>query len=328
MWNGSADGQVKRGGNPVTIFCPIIDGNNCSKSMTLALTPKECSALAKSCSWESIIIEDPNHSDASHTFRFFLPSGEEVSFCGHAAIGASAFITQKDILMNSINSLSTNVDLTSSMVSFMTRDNLKYVSKVCGDSVELIMRTCHEEYDCCQLPNAPPLIQILNELGLDMSDLHSDDYDDSFHWPTYVNSSVARPKTLIHITSIERLHAASAPKDPVRFRDLCDAIHSTGIYLYSKATTSADTENCASFECRQFPRASGYSEDPATGIAAGALAASLYSKGLRRDTYCFYQGTAMDLPSQIQVKIESCGDRFLELSYTGIVKLDSTSFLE
>jgi len=327
MWKGSADGEVKRGGNPVTIFYPLID-DNCSKSVTLALTSKECSALAKSCSWESVIIEAANHSDASHTFRFFLPSGEEVSFCGHAAIGASAFITQKEIPMNSINSFSTNVDLTSSMVSFMTRDNSKYVSKVCGDSVELIMHACHEEYDCCQLPNAPSLIQILNEFGLGLSDLHSNDYDDSFHWPNYVNSSVARPKTLIHIKSIERLHTASAPKDPIRFRELCDAIHSTGIYLYSKDTTSADNENCVSFECRQFPRASGYSEDPATGIAAGALAASLYSKGFRRETYCFYQGTAMDLPSRIQVKIESCGDRFIKLSYTGIVKLDSISCLE
>ncbi|KAL3797502.1 hypothetical protein HJC23_009866 [Cyclotella cryptica] len=328
VWSGGENGEERTGGNPVTVFYPVIGDNDSSKSVSLALSSKECSTLAKSCSWESIIIGAATDSNSSHTFRFFMPSGEEVSFCGHAAIGASAFVARKETLMHAFNSLSTKVDLTSSTVSFATPDNSKYVSKVCGDSVELIMRACHEENDCRQLPNAPPLIQLLNEFGLDLGDLNSNDCDDPFRWPTYVNSSVARKKTLIPIVSLERLHAASAPKDPSRFRRLCDSIDSTGIYLYSEDRTSTDDGSNVSFECRQFPRASGYAEDPATGIAAGALAASLYARGMRRDSYTFYQGTAMDRPSRIQVKIGSCGDCFLKLSYTGIVAFDSIACLE
>jgi len=57
-------------------------------------------------------------------------------------------------------------------------------------------------------------------------------------------------------------------------------INSTGIYLYSTATirdddndVNTDNKSEIAFECRQFPKSSGYSEDPATCIAAGALGA-------------------------------------------------------
>jgi len=53
---------------------------------------------------------------------------------------------------------------------------------------------------------------------------------------------------------------------------------------------------------RQFPRASGYPEDPATGIAAAALACSLkyhQQNAERHNYYRFYQGSAMGKPSLI-----------------------------
>jgi predicted PhzF superfamily epimerase YddE/YHI9 len=53
---------------------------------------------------------------------------------------------------------------------------------------------------------------------------------------------------------------------------------------------------------RQFPRASGYPEDPATGIAAAALAMSLHSRHPRIGRrFKFYQGSAMGKPSLIVV---------------------------
>jgi hypothetical protein len=66
----------ERGGNPVTIF-----------HLSAPTTADERTKLALSCSWESIIIDDNYSStdavrDILPTFHFYMPSGEEVSFCG------------------------------------------------------------------------------------------------------------------------------------------------------------------------------------------------------------------------------------------------------
>jgi hypothetical protein len=60
---------------------------------------------------------------------------------------------------------------------------------------------------------------------------------------------------------------------------------------------------------RQFPRASGYPEDPATGVAAAALAVSLYQHQQQQQnvwptttSFRFHQGTAMGKPSMILVE--------------------------
>jgi predicted PhzF superfamily epimerase YddE/YHI9 len=95
------------------------------------------------------------------------------------------------------------------------------------------------------------------------------------------------------------------------------------------------------FECRQFPRFSGYSEDPATGIAAGALAASFRKRQLMcpsgesggNSNYDIHQGTAMGRPSKIIVKIcnypseETNPNPPMKVIYTGAVAVDSVSFL-
>lgn len=309
-WTEIANGLEKEGGNPVTIFYPLHD----STTALSRLTSSERTSLAKSCDWESIIIEP--HDSEIHTFRFFMPSGEEVSFCGHAAIGASAFVANKQSLIAG-NSLSATVNTMKVTVPFMTADNSRFDSIVCGNDVELIMNVQHEESDCNQLPDETTLDAIMSEIGLDPNDVLID-----FEAPLYVNSSVARPKTLIPIKSVERLNAATAPKDANKFCKLCDSIDSTGIYLYSQC------KDTASFQCRQFPRASGYAEDPATGIAAGALAASLYKRGYKRDTYSVGQGCAMGRPSNIQVKLESYNEGDVKLSYTGLVAFDSISCLD
>ena len=63
------------GGNPVSVFL-------CSGPTT----SDERVELARTCSWESVVVEngDGPSSDGTPppTFHFFMPSGEEVSFCG------------------------------------------------------------------------------------------------------------------------------------------------------------------------------------------------------------------------------------------------------
>ena len=69
------------GGNPVTIFSP--------SSPSTKLTPELRSRLAQTCTWESVVVEpcqDEDDSSSVSQFSFFMPSGEEVSFCARKKI--------------------------------------------------------------------------------------------------------------------------------------------------------------------------------------------------------------------------------------------------
>ena len=230
---------------------------------------------------------------------------------------------------NTLSSSSNNESL-----SFVTADDgLRYDAEVRGNTVELIMNTQHYEAECnsqsCSLEN------LLSEIGLNLSDVPSTNNESEVCWPTYINSSVARMKTLIPIISNERLHAATAPQNATKFQEMCNAIDSTGVYLYSICTKreikEAANKKDLVFECRQFPRSSGYAEDPATGIAAGSLAASLHKRKIINDTIIVYQGTAMNRPSKIRVHIsdyiyKAVEPNDLKISYSGIVNFDSLSY--
>ena len=94
---------------------------------------------------------------------------------------------------------------------------------------------------------------------------------------------------------------------------------STGIYLNPRS------RNVGEFQCRQFPRASGYPEDPATGIAANALAASLKKSG--RSNYQSYkkvQGVAMGITVEDVLLVGNIAD----LRCCGNVELDEREQIE
>jgi PhzF family phenazine biosynthesis protein len=143
------------------------------------------------------------------------------------------------------------------------------------------------------------------------------------------NASVARPKTLVALASAAAVHGARAPDGG--FAAACDAMDgSTGVYLHAPREDGAS--GARSYECRQFPRASGYPEDPATGIAAAALAASLRfgsddDDGAPSVHYDMYQGTAMGRPSLIQVldlRKEEGGEGLISFKLQGWVNTDAT----
>ena len=213
------------GGNPVSVFLP--SGRT---------TTDERIRLAQSADWESIVIENASSDDGSPPkFHFFMPSGEEVSFCGHAAIGACSFLANKNSIISRGKTCSnfTFSPVATLNVTFLTaEEGLTYDAKVTGNQVELSMDTQHYEME----PQPCSLLEdILGEIGLDMGDVPAKYENGDIDWPvTLINSSVARPKTLIPIKTVERLHAATAPRDPAKFKSLCDSIDSTGIYLFTK----------------------------------------------------------------------------------------------
>jgi PhzF family phenazine biosynthesis protein len=118
-----------------------------------------------------------------------------------------------------------------------------------------------------------------------------------------VNASTSRAKTLVRLDSVEQLQVLEP--DFAAMEATCTAIRSTG--LYPHAFGEPQDGACVVF-ARQFPRASGYPEDAATGIAAAALWGHLQAAGhvpagtQEAPQRCVVrQGDAMGRPSAIEV---------------------------
>ena len=285
----------KEGGNPVTIF-----------AAPLPLSGSLQQRLAKSCNWESVMV---GTEQSSSIMAFFMPSGEEVSFCAHAAIGGA-------IAMGG-----GSWDFEASM----TRETFQ-VDVGDGDSMGADGGSCRLQMKDVQFEEAPlskagksALLEWSGRLGWAVASQQ-----------TPINASVARPKTLIQVESVEAVHSARTPPIDGSFAQGCTTMDdSTGVYLYAPKPPL----QINSYECRQFPRSSGYPEDPATGIAAAALAASLRFGGSgitgKKDSFDIYQGTAMGRPSLIQVfDLERDDDGKLSFGLQGRVEIDATCTME
>lgn len=290
----ASSGKTHGGGNPVTVF----------HSPHLSLSPSVQSALAQDCEWESVMIS-PNH-----TFHFYMPSGEQVSFCAHAAMGAARVMAE----MKNRNEL--NQQQQHWEVSYQTATsphNMALVEPRSNNVGLSITSTYHEA-----LVDATRLV---HACGIKDDSVLSG-YETNFT----VQASVARPKTMVPISTLDELHQILPPSDADAVRMACDDIESTGLYLYAESSSSSSSH--IHWECRQFPRASGYSEDPATGIAAAALAVHLHPTRLWKE-YNFYQGTAMGRPSWIQIRnIKILPDNQVQLECWGRVDIDNRDELE
>jgi trans-2,3-dihydro-3-hydroxyanthranilate isomerase len=108
--------------------------------------------------------------------------------------------------------------------------------------------------------------------------------------------STARPKLLVPLLD-ERALDGLTP-DFEALWTVCDELGVTGFYPFTLRATGADVA------ARQFPARAGYDEDPATGVAAGALGAYLAQRagtaGWRRVQIA--QGRAMGRPSLISAE--------------------------
>ncbi len=108
--------------------------------------------------------------------------------------------------------------------------------------------------------------------------------------PGVLNASTSRVKTLVPVDSPAALDALRP--DFGRIEGVCDQLDSTGIYAYAHGGPGV-------LHSRQFPRASGYPEDPATGIAAAALALGLADRGrIPLSPLVVRQGQAMGSPAR------------------------------
>jgi len=282
------------GGNPVTIFAALPEGgsrndddDDDNDSPILPLSSKTQQTLAQTCQWESVMVSpqsSSNHNDNSDNvgLSFFMPTGQEVSFCAHAAMAGAIRVAQ-------------DLEQTTPLHCHMMQE----------ENATMPTATIHED-DCVTLsiPRASftkrpvehtaLLYRVLrSHCGLSASDVvvHVDEK------PSFCHASVARPKTLVYVKDRSTLlETCRAPTDAAAFTRALKSLGggTTGLYLYT-----VHDELDGTYVARQFPIASGYPEDAATGIAAAALVGALEKE---LPFIKVQQGQAMGQPSVLLVE--------------------------
>ena len=254
----------------VDVFCHDGGGGN-PTGLVLeadALSADDMQDLAKQCGHESGFVLRPRNPDtADFRFRYFVPR-HEMEMCGHATVGALWLMREQGRIDAGTYRIETESGLVAGHV---------------GAQVE-ITQPIGTTTDVSSMRD-----DILSVLGIDATALAAAPIE---------NARTSRTKTLVPIKDAETLNRI-AP-DFGRMEGLCQGLDSTGLYPYA---VLSETEK--RYEARQFPRASGYPEDAATGIAATALASALRERGAiaRPEAGAvIYQGRAMGRLSEIRVR--------------------------
>ncbi len=266
----------------VDVFAAAPGGGNPAPVVLNAglLDSNEMLAVAQSCGYESVFVLPAQEPGNDVRLRYFLPTGE-VEMCGHATIGALWLLRQAGVVAKGNVHIETLAGVVQSRISdagdiFISQPFGK--TEVLDDNLIVGLIA-----DALNLPLATLMPQPI------------------------VNASTSRVKTLIGLTSKDVLDRCQPNFESIE--PLCERLGSTGLYPYAIDTVDPN-RGAATIATRQFPKASGYPEDPATGIAATALACALRNLCMLPDDvvrFTLLQGYAMGRPSKLVVDLAVSG---------------------
>lgn len=227
----------------VTVFADGPNGGNPAPVVLDAvnLTDERMQEVARCSGQESAFVVDPAGTGCDVALRFWVPN-HEMEMCGHATVGAVWLRNRNGALPQRRE------------VSVQTASGIVHARVAADGSVRISQPAGRSE-----VVDAPQ--GVLDVLGLTPADLAD---------RPIRNAATSRVKTPVPVRDVERLDAIHADLDGIE--TVGERIGSTGLYPYAP---SGDRQ----LDARQFPRSSGYPEDPATGIAATALAFGLLADG-------------------------------------------------
>jgi PhzF family phenazine biosynthesis protein len=222
--------------------------------------------------------------DGGMRFRFFVPR-HEMAMCVHASVGAVTALAEAGRRPVGVSRIRT-------------------ASGACAV-------TCSEDI--------PPLVSVEQQLPrfgatLDATDEVAAEVADALGVARAAlderlpirSVSVSRPKLMVPVRRAADVHRCVPDLD--RLWQLCRRLQVTGAYPFAPLTDHTPTH----FVARQFPVDAGYPEDPATGVAAGALAAYLAEQDRPRRTGWLQitvdQGEAMGRPSRLSARARADAD--------------------
>lgn len=249
---------------------------------------------------ETTFLVRPDRPGADHRLRSFTPAGVEVFGAGHNAMGAWIWLALAGRLE----------PVRETFVQQIGDDLLTVrVSAPSAAGVEVSMEQSAPRF-LSRVTDRAPLAAVL---GLDVEDLVGD--------RTAEVASTGAEHLLVPVRTTEAVD--SAQPDTAGLRALLADAGAEGCYLY---TVDLDQTAGISAYTRFFNPTVGITEDPATGTAAGPLAAVLVRDELVRDParIVVEQGRRLGRPSRISLSVDG---PLVTVTGTGVVAAEGVLHL-
>lgn len=257
---------ASNGGNP----CPVVfDDDN-------ILTTAQMQKLAAGFGHETAFVLRPSQSNADLRLRYFVPN-HEMEMCIHATVGTITVLVEQGAITESPVRIETPLGL--------IRAEWKRENNGITVMVEQFPPTFSE--------NNPTQGELRALLGVE------ENIVDIRNTGPIQAISTARAKLMVPVGSYR--HLDHVQPDFEQLWALCERYQVTGLYLFTLNTRLLEFD----VDARQFPLRAGYGEDPATGVAACALASYLtvHRNGVEGwNSYRIAQGFAMGRPSVIRAE--------------------------
>jgi trans-2,3-dihydro-3-hydroxyanthranilate isomerase len=240
------------------------------------LSTDDMQALAHASGHESAFVLRPSDGASRLRMRYFVPA-HEMEMCGHATVAALWLLRE----LGEWDGAPTSVQTASGIVQGRFVHGMVEISQPRA-TVRPVDKSLRHDIARC--------------LRLDAEQIDG----------PVLNAATSRVKTLIRLPSLAAVHALRVDLPAVE--SLCGRLGSTGLYPFALASVDKDRPTASA---RQFPKSSGYPEDPATGIAATALAWGLRAArvcGDSRSLLTVHQGEAMGSPSAIFVRLPAADE--------------------
>jgi len=233
---------------------------------------------------ETTFVYPPTDPKATWRLRSFLPNGVEVFGAGHNSLGAWWWIAHSGLLGDIVGGIqSGNV----------------YYQQLGGDILSVEVSRSNTEDVVISLRQGKP--QFLNKhtdsgslarsIGVSVSDIGLHYSGAKLDQPMVVSTSPAR-HLLVPVRSLEVLRNVNfAYKESISKELASTESHNSGVYVFTSVAHESTSET-PTFEARFFSPGMSM-EDPATGSAAGPLAAYLWEN-------CAVKSTANGI-SQIEI---------------------------
>jgi PhzF family phenazine biosynthesis protein len=261
--------------------CPVV-------TEARSLTPGHMQAIARHYGHESVFVTALSPTRVS--LRFFVPR-HEMRMCVHATIAVITSLARS-------GAIAAGGDGVVSTASGEHR-----VSWTGGDQLEVTVEQAAPWFG----PAAAVHAELSAALGLPPASIAAD--------ASIQAVSVSRPKLIVPLRDAASVHQAS-PDFPVLW-ELCRGLGTTGAYIFAPHPDGDPRHVVA----RQFPVDAGYPEDPATGVAAAALAAYLAADHRpAQPTWrriAIDQGDTMGQPSLVRAAALTGPDGTTRTSVTG-----------
>jgi len=230
------------------------------------LSSEAMTTITRSWGLETVFISEESTPDSGIRLRYFVPE-HEMEMCVHATVAALTYARDHGVLTPGPQRVQTALGLIDAEIVLDGRIVVEQFPPVFGD----------------------PLPDVAAQLSAAMG-CSSDQIIVTSDVPRAV--SVSRSKLLVQLDRVAALRELAPHAE--RITALCWELDVTGLYPFAISD--------AAVHARQFPANSGYVEDPATGLAAAALAAHLTCRETDDGEYTYdvHQGLDMGHPSRIR----------------------------